>query len=805
MMLKEKCSDFLRHLGRQMSIPKKRYSILTLSLIGLILYYFSLPSQLFKVPYSTVLEDSEQNLLSASIATDGQWRFPKGGKVPDKFKQAIVLFEDKRFESHFGFDPLSFARAIRQNVKTGKVVSGGSTITMQVIRLARQNKNRTVLEKIIEIILATRLEFRYSKEEILSLYAVHAPFGGNVVGLDAACWRYFGRSTDEISWAEAALLAVLPNNPSLIHLGKNREKLLAKRNRLLDRLSLAGAFDQLTLDLAKSEALPENPLPLPRLAPHLLDRISEDGFAEKRVTSTIDKQHQMRTIQIVQDHFQRLAGNQIFNAGALVLEVKTGNVLAYVGNTQSGSENNEQVDVIHAQRSTGSILKPFLYAAMLDEGKMLQHTLVPDVPILLEGFSPKNFSHDYDGAVPANQALTRSLNIPAVHELREYRYEKFYSLLNNIGITTVTKPADHYGLSMILGGAEGTLWEITGCYASMARTLNNYFEHPGKARYQRNDFHPPVYQIFQSTKDDLKNELETNSWLSAASIYLTFDALKEVYRPGEGTGWKMYNSSKKIAWKTGTSFGFRDGWAVGVNPDYAVGVWVGNADGEGRPGLTGTETAAPIMFDIFSSLSGNSWFTPPLSEMVEVTVCTMSGNRAMQNCPTTEKISVALAGLQSLPCPHHKKIYLSLDNRHRVHSSCASPNEMVAANWFVLPPVQEFYFKNKNISYKPLPPFLPKCENPATLSQMDLVYPKPNSKIFVPRQLDSEQSRSIFEVAHRTPSVQIFWHLDGNFVGTTRGTHKIALSPSRGIHKLTLVDENGETLTRDFEVLSGGK
>lgn len=788
-----------------MSKTKKRYILLALSLIILLFYYFSLRSTLFKVPYSTVLEDRDQNLLSASIASDGQWRFPQGGKVPDKFKEAIVLFEDKRFYIHFGFDPLSMGRAMRQNFKEGKIVSGGSTITMQVIRLSRQNKSRTVVEKIIEIILATRLEVKYSKEEILSLYAVHAPFGGNVVGLDAACWRYFGRPTESLNWAEAALLAVLPNNPSLIHLGRNREKLLAKRNRLLDRLSAEGAMDQLTLDLAKSEPLPENPLPLPRLAPHLLDRISKDGFAEKRVTATIDKQHQIRTAQIVQDHFSRLSGNQIFNTGALVLEVKTGNVLAYVGNTQSGSENNEQVDVINAPRSTGSILKPFLFAAMIDEGKILQHTLVPDVPTKLEGFSPKNFSHEYDGAVPAHQALTRSLNIPAVHELREYRYEKFHSLLKNIGMTTLTKPADHYGLSMILGGAEGTLWEITGSYASMARTLNHYFEHPGKVRYQRTDFHAPLYQVTQSKEDgDLKNELEDNSWLSASSIYLTFDALKEVYRPGEGTGWKMFNSSKKIAWKTGTSFGFRDGWAVGVNPEYAVGVWVGNADGEGRPGLTGTETAAPIMFDIFSSLPGHAWFNPPVSEMVEVEVCTMSGSRAMQNCTTTETMSVALAGLQSPPCPYHKKIYLSLDKRHRVHNSCAAPNEIVGANWFVLPPVQEYYFKNKNLSYQLLPPFPPHCDNPATLAQMDMIYPKANSKIFIPRQLNAQQSRSVFEVAHRNPSLQIFWHLDGTFVGTTTGIHKISILPGKGFHELTLVDENGETLVREFEVLSGG-
>lgn len=807
-------------------LKRRRLLIWVFVILGVsILYFFSLPSILFIDPYSTVLEDHNENLLSASIALDGQWRFPEGGVISEKFKEAIVLFEDKRFYNHIGVDPLSLLRAAQQNIKAGRVISGGSTLSMQVIRLSRKNKSRTVFEKAIEIILATRLELRYSKEEILGLYAAHGPFGGNVVGLEAACWRYFGRGPEELSWSEAAMLAVLPNNPSLIHLGKNRQKLIEKRNRLLDRLSRSGKFDELTLDLAKSEALPENALPQPRMAPHLLDRIAEEGRAQQRTVSTLDQQLQLRTSQIINDHHQRLRANQIFNAAALIIDVKSGNVLAYVGNTEAGQEYNQQVDVVNAPRSTGSILKPFLFAAMLDEGKMLQHTLMPDVPTIINGFSPQNFSREYDGAVAADKALIRSLNIPAVHELREYRYEKFYELLKNIGLTTLHKPADHYGLSLILGGAEGTLWDVTGAYASMARTLNNYFEHPGKNRYDKRDFHAPSYVInyakallikknpvgkpafpleeFRDEKN--QNEVEETSWLSATSIYLTFNALKEVYRPGEGSGWKYFSSSKKIAWKTGTSFGFRDGWAVGVTPDYAVGVWVGNADGEGRPGLTGTETAAPIMFDIFSSLPGSSWFKPPVSEMNRISVCSLSGQRATELCKSIDTVSVPRAGLQTRPCSYHKKIHLSADHKYRVHSECASASEMISVNWFVLPPIQEYYFKSRNLSYQTLPSYRKDCENPTALASMDLIYPKSNAKIFVPRELNSQQGSTVFEVAHRNPTINVYWHLDGNFVGTTRRSHKMALSPSVGVHTLSLVDENGESLKRVFKVLSGDR
>ncbi len=785
-------------------LKRYRYYLLSAFVCLLIFYLFSLPAQLFNDPYSTVLEDRNKNLLNASIAADGQWRFPEGVTLPEKYIQAVVLFEDKRFYNHIGVDMLSMARAVRQNIYSGHVISGGSTLSMQLIRLARKNKSRTVFEKIIEVILATRLELRYSKEEILALYAAHAPFGGNVVGIEAASWRYFGRNPQELSWSEAALLAVLPNNPSLIRPGKNQNLLKIKRDRLLSRLSEQGLIDGLTLELAMDEPVPDTPLQLPRLAPHLLDRVMRERMAQKKIVSTLDMAVQQRTLQIIDDHYQQLKNNQIFNAAAIVIEVKTGNVIAYVGNTESGIENSNQVDVVNAPRSTGSILKPFLYAAMLHEGKMLQHALVPDVPTVFNGFSPKNFSKDYDGAVPADRALIRSLNIPAVIELRDYRYEKFYDVLKNVGLTTLNKPADHYGLSLVLGGAEGTLWDITGAYASMARTLNNYFTHPGANKYDPNDFHSPQIVNMKPDPDSYRDvNLESSSTLSASSIYLTFDVLKEVYRPGEGTGWKYFSSTKRIAWKTGTSFGFRDGWAVGVTPDYAVGVWVGNADGEGRPGLTGTETAAPVLFDLFSSLPGNSWFRAPLSEMEKIVVCSRSGHRATALCESTDTVYVTHAGLQTLPCAYHKKIHLSEDGKYRVNSECAPVDKMISVNWFVLSPVQGYYYQAKNLSYRPLPPFSKACNATSAFTSMDLIYPRINARIFVPRELGGQAGNTVFEATHRNPKATVYWHLDGDFIGTTQKSHRLAFAPAAGSHTLTLVDENGEMLVRPFRVISG--
>lgn len=764
-------------------------------------YYFALPDRLFVDPFATVLEDNEGQLLSASIAADGQWRFPEVDTVPEKFRKALIHFEDRRFYMHPGVDLLALGRAMRQNWRAGRIVSGGSTLTMQVIRLSRKDRPRTIWQKAVEIALATRLEFRHSKEEILELYASHAPFGGNVVGLEAACWRYLGRSPSQISWAEAAMLAVLPNNPSLIHPGRNRQVLINKRDRLLARLMRAGEIDSLTCALAVLEPIPEAPMALPRLAPHALEFMKKQGHEGHRVSSTIQRELQARVTRMVSDHYNRLRANQIHNAAVLVLDVNSGHVLTYIGNTASGIEHHEAVDVIQAPRSTGSIFKPVLYAAMLDEGKMLPRSLQPDVPTLINGFAPENFSHEFGGAVPADQALIRSLNIPAVHQLRAFRYEKFHSLLTRIGITTLTQEPDYYGLTLILGGAEGSLWDITGMYGSMARTLNNYFHWPGQLRYTSATYHLPSL-VQRNTSATLEPQDESSP-ISAGALWQTFEIMKEVYRPGEESGWKYFHSSRKVAWKTGTSIGFRDAWAVGVTPSHVVGVWVGNADGEGRPGLTGSEAAAPILFDVFSALPPTSWFLMPQQEFSWVRVCQQSGEMAGEFCESTKEEFVPSAGASSARCRYHQRIFLSADGLHRVHRDCYSADAWHAFNWFVLPPLQEHYFRAVHLSYKPVPPYLTTCTGADPVA-FDLVYPSLDARIVLPRELSGQRNPVVFRAVHSLPQSTLFWHLDDRFIGATQGTHQVPLYPAAGRHSVTIVDEAGHTLTRSFEVLVNG-
>ncbi len=467
-------------------------------LLGLLLWFWlSLPKKLFNSPTSYVIEDANGNLLNATIASDGQWRFPYNKNVPQKFIDCITTFEDKRFFKHPGVDPVAMGRALVKDIRNRGAGQGGSTLTMQVIRLSKKDDRRSIWNKIKESFLAIRLECSYSKNEILALYASNAPFGSNVVGLDAASWRYFGRGPDKLSWGEMAALAVLPNAPALVHPGKNRDVLLKKRNSLLDKLFAAGKIDKSTCELAKLELLPGEPLPLPQNASHLLQRFISDNKkinAETKIKTTLDGALQKNVAAIVQQHQSILKGNGINNACALVLDVETGNVLSYVGNIAdpSNKEMESDVDVIAAPRSPGSALKPILYAAMLSDGLILPNSIIPDIPTQIGSYAPKNFDLGYDGAVPANRALARSLNIPAVKLLQQYKYQRFYETLQNCGITTLNRSADTYGLSLILGGCEVTMWDLAGVYASMARTLNHQTRNHGKI--DPSDFHPPNYK-----------------------------------------------------------------------------------------------------------------------------------------------------------------------------------------------------------------------------------------------------------------------------------------------------------------------
>lgn len=742
-------------------------------------YIFCLPRHLFHVPYSTVVTDRNEELLGARIASDGQWRFPPRNTTPEKIKECLITFEDKHFYHHWGGNPFAIGRAFYQNVKNKRIVSGGSTLTMQTIRLAR-NESRTFREKLIEMIWATRLEFRASKEEILSMYISHAPFGGNVVGLDAAAWRYFGHSADDLSWAESAMLAVLPNAPAMIHLSKGRKTLLDKRNRLLKQLLEKKTIDSSTYELAISEPLPDEPHALPHIAPYLVSRFYQERNGEYS-RSTINKGIQTQVEDLAERWSNEFGRSDIRNLAILVIDIPSNQVVAYCGNVHfDRKQGGNQVDVIQAPRSTGSILKPFLYYAMLQEGSLLPDMLLLDVPVNINGFTPQNFSMQFEGAVPASEALARSLNIPAVTMLQRYGVPKFHSFLQQIGLKTINRSSSHYGLSLILGGAEATLWDVTNAYAMMGRSLLQLPQRSCSLLL-------PTSRITESTDP-----------FQPGAVWQTFDALKEVNRPEE-IDWKSIPSMQTIAWKTGTSYGFRDAWAVGVTPRYAVGVWVGNATGEGKPGLVGAQTAGPVLFDIFNLLPASSWFTRPTGIFVEAEVCRKSGHLKGRFCDETDTLLVLPAGLRTEACPYHHLVTLSADESQRIYENCANTEPTLQKSWFTLPPVWEWYYKQHHPEYKPLPPFKAGCGED-TFQPMQFIYPPMNARIKLPKQLDGSKGFLTVELAHNNPNATVFWHLDETYQAQTQDFHKISLQPAAGKHSLTAVDGEGNTISTTFFV-----
>lgn len=763
----------------------------------LLLFYLSLPKPLFNTPYATILTDKHGSLMAGYIAQDGQWRFPPGDSIPEKFKKSLLYFEDEYFYYHPGINPVSVVRAAIQNIREGKTISGGSTITMQVLRLA-QPAPRNIFHKIKEMYLAFRLECAISKDSILSIYAAQAPFGGNIVGLEAASWRYFNHPPHELTWGESALLAVLPNAPALVHPGRNRSQLLEKRNRLLNKLHRNKVIDAVTLELALAESLPGAPHSIPQMAPHLLDAKITNNRGTRQKT-TIDPDLQRLATDIINRHGFQLKQNQIHNAAAIIVSVETGAVLAYIGNTSGMDETKgHQVDIIRAPRSSGSILKPLLYAAALQDGYLLQKTLMPDIPTYYKNFNPQNYQRRFDGAVPADEALSRSLNVPFVRLLNDYGGDRFLSLLKQCGFTTIQKPYGHYGLSLILGGCETTLWDLAGCYASMARTLNHYTLH--SSIYLKNDFRSVSTNY--SEVEELSKASDHAPVFQASAIYLTLQAMAGLQRPAEETGWEHFSSSRQVAWKTGTSYGFRDAWSIGVTPEYIVAVWVGNATGEGRPGIIGGTTAAPIMFELFNLLPPTSRFQIPFDDLIQIPVCSQSGHRAGQHCEPVDSIFIPATHKKTEPCPYHKLIHLTDDGRYQTRLDCEPTGNLRSESRFVLTPVVEWFYKTRHPEYRPLPPFKADCETNESYNPIDFIYPPQNATVYVPTGFDGQLSRIVLKTVHRNPDATLYWHFNGNFLGITQAPHQFEVLPISGLNTISVVDDEGNRLTRKMHCAS---
>jgi penicillin-binding protein 1C len=752
---------------------------------GVVWLAVPLPEPPFPDDYSTVVLDADGGLLHAYLAGDEQWRFcPDALEVSPKLFAAVVTFEDKRFNEHPGVDPLAVARALWQNVRHRKVVSGASTLSMQVARLMRP-KSRTVFSKLLEMVQALKLERRYSKAEILSLYLAHAPYGGNIVGAHAASFRYFGRPSSRLTWAEAATLAVLPKAPGTVNLSRNRSEFKARRDRLLHELCRRGHFATGTLDESLCEQLPSGLWPMPSVAPHLCRRGAQEA-GQSVIHTTLNAPIQEQIERLVTAHAAHVSYYGIPNVSALVVETATGYVRAYVGSSDFfDARDGGQVDGVTAPRSTGSLLKPFLYALCMDAGAVHPLSLVKDVPVHYGSYEPQNASKWFDGMVQARDALVRSLNVPPTILLRDYKVFRFHDFLKRAGMTTLFRDADDYGLALILGGAEGTLWDMVALYRGLG-TEGRF----GDLSYL-----------------DGVEPVDGERLLSPGSAWMTLNMLTDLRRPDDdGVDWTVFPARRPVAWKSGTSYGRRDGWAVGVTPSWVVGVWVGSFSGEGNPELGGARSAAPLLFSIFDALpdagaTAPAWFEKPLNELRTVLLCRDTGYRAGPDCPNTVAAGMPCEAPPLPRCPYHRVYFVHPETGCEVCSRCWKDRDSAHRDVrLVFPPDAGQCMRRNGHLLDGRPMHNPNCSVFAGTDPVQIAYPTDGANLVVPRDLDGTHEKVTARAAHGTAATELFWYVDGQYLGTTCGYHAKPLTLGRGRHELQVIDHDGHADRVTFTV-----
>jgi penicillin-binding protein 1C len=765
-------------------IFRKQKKFLLIFLISLFLFILIIaltpdPIQSRPADFSKVILDKNGEILRVYLNSQEQWFIPltKDFVIPGKLEKAVLSYEDKWFYYHPGWNPAAILRAIFQNIRQKRIVSGGSTITMQLARVS-YNKRRTFFNKLLELFLTLKLEVKYSKKDILRMYLERAPYGRNIIGIKAASLKYFKKEPEELSWSEAATLAVLPNAPGMISPGKNQQKLVAKKNRLLQAMYEKNYLSKTELKLALQEPVPEKVASFPFLAPHFTDFVKHK--TEKSVVHTTINSHLQSDLQ----HLFKLYGRElrevgIQNCAGIVVETKTGKIRAWVGSQDFFDfKRFGQVDGVTASRSTGSILKPFLYAAAIDEGYILPETLIQDVPTYFKSFSPENANFSYKGLVTAKNALTLSLNIPAVRLLNLYGVYQFYSFLKSAGVSSLFRAAEEYGLTLIIGGAEISLFDLAGLY----RGLANYgsFEE---------------IQYLENGKQSTAKKL-----ISEGASFLTLEMLKDLQRPETEMYWQLFDGKQNIAWKTGTSFGHRDAWAAGVTPEWTVCIWAGNFSGDSNPEIRGADAAGSLMFRTFHHISqSNTWFQTPDNNLREQAICHNSGYPASEFCTEIDTVFVPKNAKMLKQCPYHKKIFVNAEETHQVCSLCWDSQTKKEKIILVFPPSANEMLKKQGYSVAQLPPHNPKCPQFSASSQIQIRYPVPNAKIFIPRDFSGNYQKIVFELSHSKHDAEVFWYLDEKYLGSTIGTHHLSAALDAGMHELYVIDENGDTDKVVFE------
>jgi len=810
---------------------------------------FPLPKAHLHPPVSQIVLDRNGEWLRAFLADDGMWRFSrqssvirhqaqevfdKPGETPKQkhpsvraglprpyenrhlktdnylLHQAILISEDRWFYYHYGINPISIATAIYDNLKAGEVVRGGSTITMQLARLM-EPKARNIPNKFIEMFRAFQLEHVYSKSEILTFYFNMLPYGGNIVGTAAASRFYFNKPQHTLSLGEAALLAAIPNAPERLRPDRFPENARKAREKVLNRLLARRQISEQQWQEAVQEPIPHKRYPLPFKAPHLSRLLikenrkkfgvrnpSHSRTTNGRIHTTIDAKVQDTAARLLSEYLvdaarkPSLRGSHSTSTGAIiVMDTQNRHILAMVGSHDFFDRKAlGQINGTLAPRSPGSALKPFVYALAMEEGLITPETLLFDVPVTYADYTPVNYDGKYNGYVTARQALARSLNVPAVNLNARLKNRTLHAFLKQAGISTLA-PAQKYGLSMVLGGCEVNLLELTTLYAGLAN-MGEF------GPYQLTKPHQPKTEnhskrLLRQETSFIITEMLTNSQLPTNTVK-------------NPEAFERTMNLPKIAWKTGTSYGHRDAWCIGYSPTFTIGVWLGNFDGKGTPMLSGTDAATPILFALFTALTGQDthhWFTKP-EQLKTRQVCALSGAPVSPHCPT-HKEDVYIPGVSSVAvCAIHKPIYVDESTGYSLCSHCwgnndgsTGPSKKIFEEW---PADAATWLAENGFAVSVLPAHNPLCTGTISGNAPIILSPAEDTTYYIREGVSLENQKIRLTASASSRTQDLFWFLDGELIFQGNAGEQYWLTPTRGKHVLTCVDAEGRSATRPLHI-----
>ncbi len=728
-------------------------------------------------------------LLRGFLSPDQKWRWriPLADISPH-LVTAVIEHEDRRFRRHPGVDPPAVLRAAWTNLRAGRVLAGGSTITMQLARLVEPGR-RSFRYKLFQAFRALQYERRYSKDEILEMYLNLSPYGGNIEGVAAASRIYFDKSPAELSLAEACLLAVLPESPVNRHPIRRPDAAVRARNRLLDRLATRGLVDGTTARRSREQALPRRTFPLPFRAPHFCEWAIARHRSPVNLRTTLDAALQAEAEILLAAHVRQLAPVGIHQGAALILDYERSELLAMVGSAgYFDSLSAGQVNGALARRSPGSTLKPFVYALAFERGLATPATLLEDIPVRLGSYAPENYDGEFVGAISAGRALQTSRNIPAVLLAAGLHQDPgldggLHGWLVQAGVASLDQPAGHYGLGLVLGGCEVTLWELAELYGLLARQ----------------GWRQPTRLLLTPDRPVSRGM----RLLSPEAAWLTLHELVDVERPELHRLWRSGANAVPIPWKTGTSYRHRDAWSVGIAGNHVVGVWIGNFDGTSSPHLVGSQAAAPLLFDLIDILPHDhpgTWRRRP-GGLKEIEVCALSGAPRSPLCPETRKALVIPGISPATPCTWHRRIMIDTETGYEVCTRCRTAGrwESRVVTWW--PPRLATFWAAKDSSGRSLPPHNPLCRQYGSREAPAIVSPQAGMEYHLRPGVPLEDQQIALIAAVSQGSRDVYWFLDGDLICRGRPGRTMFWQPTPGKHRLSVKDDAGRVMTTVFSVV----